>query len=176
MLRLTNRLRLTNGLRLNRRLAHRMQRRGATLVELAVTLPVFTIFIAGLMEINHAYMVSTTLKAACQQAARLGVADGVSTSQVEQKVREVLSAAFDESQATIYVKDGSVFDDPGLDPTGVDYSGLSGIDLSNAKPRQLFIVRAEVPYGAVSLLPPFFVKKSDGSSVMLSGQSVMRHE
>ncbi|WP_310820524.1 TadE/TadG family type IV pilus assembly protein [Stratiformator vulcanicus] len=166
-------------MRRNRQLRSRRDRRGATLVELAVVLPVFTVFLAGLMEINHAYMVSSTLKAACQQAARQGVSDNVSTTAVKERLLEILSAAIDTSQVTVYIKDGSVFDNPGLDPTAVNYSALSDINLSDAEPRQLFIVRAEVPYDAVSLLPPFFVKKTGGggsSPVMLSGQSVMRHE
>ncbi|QDT66117.1 TadE/TadG family type IV pilus assembly protein [Calycomorphotria hydatis] len=166
-----------------RRPAHRRPRKdrnGATLVELAVVLPVFTIFLAGLMEINHAYMVSATLKAATQQAARLGVAEGVSTSQVEAKLLEVIGAAIDPQHVVVYIKDGSVFDNPGMDPTGVDYGALNNIDLTNASPRQLFIVRAEVDYSAVALLPPFFVKgtneSGESTSVSLSGQSVMRHE
>ena len=36
-------------------------RRGAVTVEVALTLPVFAIFLAGLMEFGHVFMVSNTL-------------------------------------------------------------------------------------------------------------------
>ena len=163
-----------------RRVASRHSRRpfsrlsnrdGTTIVELAVILPVFTVFLAGLMEINHAYLVIATLKGAANKAARLGVADGSSTAEVSDKALEVIGAAINTSNVTVYVKDASVFDAPGFDPSGIDYNGLPSIALADAQPRQLFIVRVEVPYNDVALLPPFFIKNAT-----LSGQSVVRHE
>ena len=50
------------------------KRRGTTLVEMAVVLPVFFLFIFALMEFSHAYMVVSMLNAACKRAARYGVA------------------------------------------------------------------------------------------------------
>lgn len=163
-----------------RRVARRHARRpvsrlsnrdGTTIVELAIILPVFTIFLAGLMEINHAYLVISTLKGAANKAARLGVADGSSTAEVRAKALEVIGAAISTTNVTVYVKDASVFDAPGFDPSGIDYNSLPSIVLADAQPRQLFIVRVEVPYNEVALLPPFFIKNAT-----LSGQSVVRHE
>lgn len=147
------------------------RRGGTTIVELAVVLPVFTIFLAGLMEINHTYLVISTLKAAANKAARYGVADGVTTADVNAKALEVIAAAIPTDDVTILIKDASVFDTPGVDPDNINYNTLPAIELSDAEPRQLFIVRIEVNYDDVALLPPFFVKNAT-----LSGQSVSRHE
>lgn len=147
------------------------RRRGATVVEMAVVLPVFGIFMAGLMEVGHAYMVMQVLNSAAKQSARLGAVEGKTTNDVMQKAESIFSSAFNPVQATVYVKDGSTFDTPGFDASSVSYTGLPDIELSEAEPQQLFIVRLEVNYDDVSLLPPFWIK-----NITLSGLSVMRHE
>ncbi|MGD9857454.1 MAG: TadE/TadG family type IV pilus assembly protein [Planctomycetaceae bacterium] len=147
------------------------EKRGATVVEMAVVLPVFGIFMAGLMEAGHAYMVMQVLNSAAKQAARIGVVDGKTTADVTAKADAVFSAAFNPVGATVYVKDGSSFDVSGFDPTGLDYTGLPDIEVSEAESRQLFIVRIEVPYNDVAILPPFWVQ-----GITLSGMAVMRHE
>ena len=73
--------------------------------------------------------------------------------------------------ATVLIKDGSDFDTPGFDPTGLNYAALPNIEVEDADPKQLFIVRIEVPYNDVAILPPFWIK-----NITLSGQAVMRHE
>jgi hypothetical protein len=147
------------------------RRRGATVVEMAVVLPVFGIFMAGLMEVGHAYMVMQVLNSAAKQGARLGAVEGKTTDDVINKAESIFSAAFNPVQATVYIKDGSCFDEPGFDASSVSYSSLPSIELADAEPQQLFIVRLEVNYDDVSLLPPFWIK-----NITLSGQSVMRHE
>jgi hypothetical protein len=147
------------------------ERNGATVVEMAIVLPVFGIFMAGLMETGHAYMVMQVLNSAAKQGAREGVVEGKTTDDVIAKADSIFSAAFDPAEATIYVKDGSSFDTDGFDPTGLDYTSLPDIELSEAESRQLFIVRIEVPYNDVALLPPFWVK-----NITLTGMAVMRHE
>lgn len=142
---------------------------------MAFILPVFTIFMAGFMEINHAFMVMETLRSAAEQGARYGVADGVTTADVRQKVLQILAPAMKTSAVTVYVKDGSVFDQPNASGQGINYASLPDIEVSTASARQLYIVRAEVDYSTVSLLPPFFVKGANGPA-RLSGQSVVRHE
>lgn len=147
------------------------RRRGATVVEMAVVLPVFGIFMAGLMEVGHAYMVMQVLNSAAKQSARVGAVEGKTTLDVTTKAESIFTAAFDPVQATVYVKDASPFDTPGFDPEGLDYNGLNDIELADAEARQLFIVRLEVNYDDVSLLPPFWIQ-----NITLSGMSVMRHE
>jgi hypothetical protein len=137
---------------------------------MAVVLPVFAIFLAGLMEVNHAFLVTSTLRSAAEQAARSAVADGVTTADVTAKVHKILGPVIDPSAVTVSVKDGSVFDQ-GADPKSINYAGLPTIETATASPRQLYIVRIEVDYAAVSLLPPFFLE-----NVRLVEQSVCRHE
>lgn len=145
-------------------------RSGATIVEMAVVVPVFAVFLAAIMEFGHAFLVVGTLNAAAKQAARYGAVDGITTAEVTARVNDVLNSAFDASQTTIYVKDASVFD-ASSPPSSVDYTLLPNIELSEAARRQLYVVRVEVDYNDVALMPPFWAK-----DLTLYGQSVMRHE
>jgi len=147
------------------------KRQGTTVVELAFVLPVFMLFLWGLIEFGHAYMVINSLNAAAKKAAREGSVDGVSTAVVEQKVRDYLESAIDISSLNVMVKSAGVFDDGGVNPQNIDYANLPPIELAEAEPRQLYIVRVELPYEDVSITPPYWIK-----GVTLKGQSVMRHE
>ena len=148
----------------------RWQRLGTTIVEVAVTLPVFMIFMAGLMECSHAIMVVHSLNAAARNGARYGATDGISTAQVNAKVISLTSKVF-PATPTILVKNGSTFDSASFNPSTINYSSLPNIELSTATDDQMFIVRVSVPYNNVALLPPFWIK-----NITLTGQSVMRHE
>ena len=155
--------------------AERPDRRGAALVEFAVCLPVFTLFLAAVMEINHASMVATTLRAAAEKAGRLGVVEGVTTAEVRAKAMEVAAAAVDAGSVRVLVKDGSAFD-AGADAESTNFQALPDAELADARPRQLFVVRLEVTYADVSLIPPFLLTNGDGSPKTLHGQAVNRHE
>jgi Flp pilus assembly protein TadG len=146
-------------------------RKGAALVETAVCLPVFFMFLFGLFEFGYAWMVVNSLNNACRKAARYGVSEQITTAQVVAKVNDLLNKSIDATRATVFVKDASVFDNSNVNPNTINYSNLSSIELSNAEPRQLFLVRVEVPYEDVAILPPFWV-----TNATLKGQSVMRHE
>jgi len=147
------------------------RRSGTVLVENAIVASVFGVFLTGIMEFGHTYMVQGVMNAAAQRAARYGSVTGVTTSQVETKAKEILTAAFRTAQATVAVKDGGVFDTTNVDPKTINYNTLQNIELNTAGSSQLFIVRISVPYNSVALLPPFWVK-----NVTLRAQSVMRHE
>lgn len=149
----------------------RVQRRGATVVEMAVVLPVFGIFMAGIMEFGHTFLVVATLNGAAKQAARYGAVEGVTTEDVLGRAERILGSSLDASKATFYVKDASVFDEQDMSGDSVNYAGLPDIELASAELTQLYLVRIEVPYDEVALLPPFWAK-----SLTLVGQSVMRHE
>lgn len=146
-------------------------REGTTLVELAFVLPVFLLFLFTLFEFSHAYMAINTLNAATKKAAREGSMDGISTAAVAARVNQILENAFDISSLAVDIKDAGVFDTADVDAANIDYGNLPAIELSDSEPRQLFIVRATIPYNSISLVPPFFIK-----NITLSGQSVMRHE
>lgn len=138
---------------------------------MAIVLPVFGVFLAGLMETGHAFMVMDVLNSSAKQAARLGALEGKTSAQVLALAQDKISGAVEPVNATVMIKDGSDFDTPGFDPTGLDYTSLPDIEVEDAESKQLFIVRIEVPYNDVAILPPFWIK-----NITLSGQAVMRHE
>ena len=159
----------------DRRPARGGRRTGAALVEFAVCLPVFTLFLAAIMEVNHASMVAVTLRAAAEKAGRMGAIEGVTTADVEAAAMETASAAVNADSIRVFVKDASAFD-AGARTEDTDSAGLPNIELRNARNRQLFLVRLEVNYAEVSLIPPFILKNADGSAKVIHGQAVNRHE
>lgn len=146
-------------------------RRGTYIVEFALVFPVFMVFLMGLVEFGHVNLVMNTLNNAARIAARLGTVEDVTTAQVRARVNEILGASFAAGEATVLVKDASVFDNAGVDASDVDYGSLPNIEVKNADDSQLFLVRITVPYDRVALLPPFWAKQLN-----LVGQAVMRHE
>jgi Flp pilus assembly protein TadG len=152
--------------------SHNRNRRGTYVVEFALVFPVFMLFIMGLVEFGHANLVINALNNAARIGARMGTVDGVTTAQVRTKVDTIMQAALQStSTVMVYVKDASSFDSADLDPEDVQYASLPDVELTNADAAQLFLVRVEVPYNSVALLPPFWAR-----NLNLSGQAVMRHE
>ena len=150
----------------------RMRRRGTTAVEAAVVLPVFLLFVFGLIEYGRLQLVSNLLNSACRGGARYGATEGVSAAAAQGKVEQVLGAAIDISDLTVVVKDAAVFDNGGpLPSTAADYNAMPNLALENAEPRQLFLVRASVGYNDIAFVPFSIL---DG--VTLHGQAFMRHE
>lgn len=147
------------------------KRSGATLVELAIVLPVFFMMVFAFIEFGHVFMTVHVLNGAAKKASRVGVGDNSTTQAVKDEANKILGSLLSTSNFTIKVLDGSVFDDPNVDASSVNYSSLPEIDLSQAESRQLFIVRVSVPYDNIAILGPRWVK-----DVTLYGQSVMRHE
>jgi hypothetical protein len=147
-------------------------RRGTSVVEAAVCLPVFFFFFLALVEFGHARMVQTVLQSACRNGVRLGSTEGVTTSQVEVEVRGMIAGAFDPQQAELFVKDASTYDGGGSVPeSGEDLEALPDIELNNADERQLFLIRARVAYNDIALVPMPFM-----NGVVLSAEAFMRHE
>lgn len=152
-------------------------RSGTTVVETALVLPVFLLFVLGLIELGHAQMVKNVLRSACRQAARIGTTDGNSTAVVRQRVLKVLESVVDPSVVEVYVKDASSFDAGSAPPaSGNDLESLSNIELMNAEPRQLFMVRAKIRYNEIAIVPNIPFLGSFLDDVVLEGQAFMRHE
>jgi len=152
-------------------------RRGTTVVETALVLPLFLLFVLGLIELGHAVMVKNVLRSACRQAARLGSTENHSTAEVQQKVLDVLGAACAADAVQVYVKDASVFDgDNPPSTSGSALESLSSIELSQAEPRQLFLVRAKVHYNDIAIVPNIPYLGDYLSDLVIDGQSFMRHE
>ena len=152
-------------------------RRGTTVVETALVLPVFLLFVLGLVELGHAQMVKNLLRSACRQAARIGSTDGNSTADVKQRVLDTIGAAVDPALVEVFVKDAGAFDSGTSSGTdGASLEALPDVDLTNAEPRQMFIVRAKIHYSDVAIVPHIPILGSFLDSVVLEGQAFMRHE
>jgi Flp pilus assembly protein TadG len=145
-------------------------RLGTTVVEVAVTLPVFGLIMVGLMECGHAMMVVHTLNSAARQAARYGSTEAITTAQTTSRATSIIQNTVGVAP-TVLVKDGSIFDTTNVSPESIDYTTLPNIELNTTKSDKLFIVRLSVPYDSAAILPPFWIK-----GVTLTGQAVMRHE
>ena len=150
---------------------HRSHRRGTSAVEVALTLPIFIMFLAALMEFSHFMFVSHMLKAAAKSGARYGSTGGVTTAQVQSNVQQIVASSIKAGKATILVRDASVFDTANMNPSTINYSTLPNVELSTIEQGHLYIVQVTVPYNSVALLPPFWVKNRT-----VTGQSVLRHE
>lgn len=147
-------------------------RRGTTLVELAVVLPVFFTFVFGIIEFGRLQLVSNMLTTACRNGARLGSAENATTAMAKARVQEIMSATLDTNDLTVLVKDAGVFDTAGPYPdSAAAYASLADVELGDLEPRQFFLVRATVAYNDIALIPFSIL---DG--VQLSGQALMRHE
>lgn len=131
----------------------------------------FLLLIFAFIEFGHVFMTVHVLNGAAKQAGRSGVGDNSTTAKVVTKANQILSKISALSNLTVEVLDGSVFDNPNVDPSQVDYSSLPSIELAEAESRQLFIVRCSLPYNSIAILGPKWVK-----DLTVYGQSVVRHE
>jgi len=94
-----------------------LRRRGTTAVEFAVILPILFTFIFGIIEYGRVQLVSNLLKTACRSGARYGATEGISTTDAQARVAQILGAAVDPSDADVVVKDAGVFDSGGTLPS-----------------------------------------------------------
>jgi hypothetical protein len=147
------------------------QRLGAVAVEFAVVAPVFGLFCIAMVEFGHVYMSKNVIRAAARKAARLGVSDSVTTAQVKAEAQRVLASAFKNVSIEVDVKNASLFDEAEVEADNIDYANLPDVELSNAEPMELFIVRISIPYEDVAILPTFWA-----NDLTLTAQCVMRHE
>jgi hypothetical protein len=148
-------------------------RRGATLVETAVVLPVFFIFVFGFIEFGHCFMTIHSLNSAARRSARLGVGEDVTTEQVEDLAHSILNSAInaDLENVNITVRDASIFDTAGVDPSAIDYDNLPAVEVADLESRSLFLVRIQVPYHEIGIMGPQWI-----DTLNLHGQAVMRKE
>jgi hypothetical protein len=152
-------------------------RRGTTVVETALVLPVFLLFVLALIELGHAQMVKHVLRGACRQAARIGSTEGNSTADVRQRALNVLSSCMDPELVEVFVKNAGAYDAGGTPPeSGSELEDLPDIELSDAEPRQLFLVRAKVNYEDIAIVPNIPGLGAFLDELVVEGQAFMRHE
>jgi Flp pilus assembly protein TadG len=73
--------------------ARRAGRRGAAAAELALVLPVFIALIVGMFEFSRAFMLKQAVTAAAQEACRVAILDGSTSTSVRSKAVASLSPA-----------------------------------------------------------------------------------
>jgi Flp pilus assembly protein TadG len=160
-----------------RHLRRHSSRNGTSVVEAALVLPVFLMFVLGLIELGHAIMVKNVLRSACRQAARIGSTEGNSTATVRAKTLAVLGSAVKPENVTVYVKDASSFDaSASPSTTGSSLEAMPNIELTDAEPRKLFMVRAKVKYKDIAIVPNIPYLGSFLDNVTIESQAFMRHE
>jgi Flp pilus assembly protein TadG len=165
-----------NGTLLRKHPSHK--RRGTTVVETALVLPVFLLFVFVLIEIGHAQMVKNMLRGACRDGARMGCTEGSTTADVQAHVKEVLASIIDPSRVTVNVKDASVYDQGGTPPQSSSaLAALPNLEVNGAEQGQLFVVQATVNYNDVAIIPMSVpIVGNIMSNLTLDGHAFIRHE
>lgn len=127
------------------------RRRGAAVVEFAIVVPIFFLMVFGMIEFGRMVMVHQLLTGAARDGARRAVVNGATAGDVEQTVRNYLTAtSVDGQEASV-----NVTPDPATAETGTAVTVETGI-----------------AFEKVSWLPaPFFLQE-----MTLNATSTMRHE
>jgi Flp pilus assembly protein TadG len=151
-------------------------RHGTTVVEVALVLPVFLLFVFCMVELSRAVFIQHVINSACRRAARLGSTEGNTTAIVKAKVTSILSSAVKPSAITVYVKDASTFDgsSPGTSSTALE--SMPDVEVGSAKSRTLFMVRAKIKYKDIALVKNIPIIGNFLDSLVLAGQAFVRHE
>ncbi len=153
------------------RIRRRGERRGAAAVEVAITFPIFLLFLFTIIEFGHLLMVKAALTSAAKDAARLGSVSEASTAEVEAFIQDRMSSLFPTVNPIIRIKDASIYDGPNPPNGTIDCATLPDIELATAQPRQMFAVELRVNYASIAIFPPFWAQNTQ-----LVGLSVTRHE
>jgi Flp pilus assembly protein TadG len=145
--------------------------RGTATVETAVVLPVYLMLLLVIAEFGHAQMVLNLLNSACRNGARIGSTEGTTTANVVARVNQTLGAAVNTSKVTVYVRDASAYDSGSPPTTESAIEAMPALEVADADPRQMFVVRAKVAFNDICFVPMPFLK-----NVVLDAQAFMRHE
>jgi len=131
---------------------------GAALVEFAIVLPVFFLFILGIIEFGRAFMVSQLVTNAAREGARQAILDGSTNTAVTSTINSFSLGAGNIPSSSVTVT--------------ITVSRTAALNqLANAISGDLCTIRVSVPFNQVSYLTPSYL-----STTNLVGQSTMRHE
>jgi len=130
----------------------RRPRAGATVVEMALMLPLFILIIVGIIEFGRAFMVQQMVTNASREGARHASLPNTTENEVATRVRD-------------YLATGRV------NPDVVQVT-VTPTNLQNATTGTQVSVEVRVPYNGVAWMPtPWFLGQATLNSV-----TVMRHE
>ena len=98
------------------------RRRGAAVVEFAIVVPIFVLLVFGMIEFGRMVMVHQLLVGAAREGARQAIVNGATAVDVEQTVRNYLTAtSIDGQEASV-----TVTPDPATADTGTAGDGRNG--------------------------------------------------
>jgi Flp pilus assembly protein TadG len=120
--------------KMNRRCGSKARRRGATVVEFALTAPLLFMLLFGALELGHANMIFNVSEAAAYEGAREGIVPGASAAEVRAAAQRILDIS-NIRGAAIQVN-----------PTNL------AVDTDTVR------VDITVPYAQNTLMPPFFTR------------------
>ena len=139
----------------------RSTRSGAALVETALMLPVLLMVTFGVIEFGRALMVSNLICNAAREGTRLGIIQGVTTTEVKNTVVTQVNSTVgtDITAGNVTVT---------ITPYGTNPNPSN--ECANASSRDLVAVNVSVPYSKVGYFFRYL------ANVNLRGQAAMRHE
>jgi Flp pilus assembly protein TadG len=137
-------------------------RRGASMVEMALVLPLFLVVVLGIIEFGRGFWVGNMVANAAREGARLAVLDGSSNTAVKKAISDLLvaSAGLKATDVTTTI---TITAAPG-NPNPAN-------ECANAISRDLISISVVVPFDKISLIPGTYLKGKN-----LTGKSAMRHE
>ena len=127
-------------------------RRGAAVVEMAVVMPLLLLLMFGTIQFGYVFMVQETLTNAAREACRVGVLQGSTTNDIQQRFVEAIA------------------------PTGLDL-GDATLVIEEATPlNPVVTVRVQVPFEKVNLFGNWLGLNTDrtiGSVCSMRKEGVM---
>ena len=150
------------------------QRRGTAVVETAVVLPVYLLLLLGIVEFGHAQLVRQPAEQRVPQrgARRLDRGHDERRRRWRACSRRVGTAVPVEQDHGLRARTPACSTARGTPPTtDAGLEALPDVEVADAEPRQMFVVRAKVAYNDIALVPMPFLK-----NVTLDAQAFMRHE
>ena len=137
-------------------------RSGAAVVEMALVMPIFCMFILAIVEFGRGFMVVQLLNDAAREGARSAILSGSTNAAIttDAKAFMVDTVKCLAADVTVTITVTEAAGNPATSNT-----------LAIARKRDLCKVKVSVPFSKVSFLPGTYLKSSS-----LSGVSAMRHE
>jgi Flp pilus assembly protein TadG len=132
------------------------RRKGATIVEFAIILPIFLMLVLGIIEFGRAMSVGQMVANASREACRQAILDNSSTTAIETYVDAFLSDSLGVTAT---------------DVTVTSYVNDVVADVSTADQSDKIRIRVSVPFNRVSLTQADYL-----SGKSLVGDTTMRHE
>ncbi len=123
---------------------NRSDRRGASLVEMALVLPVFVAVTLGIVEFGRAMMVGQLVTNAARQVVREAIIDGSTNTAVTTTIKDFLQSSVGVAPADVSVTI-TVAEEAG--------NPSAGNEVANASAKDLVTVHVAIPFSKVHFVP-----------------------